>query len=111
MELSLVRLSRPSRWIEPILQTVTSPRVRKITFIADSPSTTADINSEIDIHSWSRLDAMFLRMANLLCPTDGRLELVFDALVPEIFGDFNPIYPGRFLEECRTKAMVRFERI
>jgi hypothetical protein len=111
MQLSLIQLRRPSHWIEPILQTVTSNQVRKIVFNADFPSTTADIYSGINISSWSALDAMFLGMANALCPTDGRLELVFNALAPEVLGEFNPVYPGRFLESCRTKAMVRFERI
>lgn len=111
IQLSIVQLRRPSHWIEPILRTVTSTRVRKITFNTDSPSSTADIDVGIDTSSWSKLDAMFLRMADALCPTDGRLELVFNALIPGVLGNFNPVYPGRFLEECRTKAMVRFERI
>lgn len=111
MQLSLIQLRRPSHWIEPILQTVTSTRVRRITFDTDFPSTTADIDSGIDILSWSRLDTIFMNMADVLCQADGRLELVFNALVPEVLGKFNPVYPGRFLEGCRTKATVRFERI
>lgn len=50
-------------------------------------------------------------MADALSSSDGRLELVFNSLVPEVLGEFNPVYPGRFLESCRTRAMVRFERL
>ena len=111
IHLSLIQLRRPSHWIEPILQTVTSTQVRKIVFDADFPSQTTEIPSGINISSWSTLDEIFLGMADALCPSDRRLELVFNALVPEVLGEFNPVYPGRFLESCRTKAMVRFERV
>ena len=110
MRLSLIQLRQPSHWIEPILQTVTSTRVRKITFEADFPTTVADIDSGINISSWSRLDAVFLRMANALEQTNQKLELVFKVLTPDVLGELNPIDPGRFLEGCRTKAIVRFER-
>lgn len=109
MELGLIQLRFPSHWIEPILQTVTSTRVRKITFDADHPSIAEDIDYEIDVHAWSGLDQIFLKMAKALGP-DGGLELVFNALVANDFGEFHPVDPGRFLEECRTKAIVRFER-
>lgn len=109
MELSMIQLRCPSHWIEPILQTVTSTQVRKITFDADHPSTAEDIDYGIDVHAWSELDQRFLKMAKALGP-DGGLELVFNALAPNRFGEFNPVDPGRFLEECRTKAVVRFER-
>jgi hypothetical protein len=112
MRLSLIQLRQPSHWIEPILQTVTSTHVRKITFETDFPMITADIDSGINIPSWSRLDAIFLRMANMLDPTNEKLELVFNALVPDVPGEeLDPVDPGRFLERCRTKAIVRFERI
>jgi hypothetical protein len=111
IQLSLGQLRKPSPWLEPILQTVTSTKVRKITFDTDTPSTAAGIDPEIDVHSWSRLDALFLKMADALGPTDGNLELVFNALVPDDSGEFKPVDPGRFLEWCRTKAVVRFEPI
>lgn len=108
MELSLIQLRYPSHWIEPILQTVTSTRVRKITFDADHPTIAEDIDYGIDLHTWSELDQRFLEMAKALGP-DGGLELVFNALVKNPYGESNPVDPGRFLEECRTKAVVRFE--
>lgn len=54
---------------------------------------------------------VFLRMANALDCTNQQLELIFKALVPNAFGEFSPVDLGRFLEGCRTKAVVRFERI
>lgn len=111
MRLSLIQLRQPSHWIEPILLTVTSTRVHKITFETDFPTAATEIDSGVNIQSWSRLDAIFLRMANTLEQTGQKLELVFNALAPNAPGEFNPIDPGRFLEGCRTKAIVRFERI
>jgi len=110
MRLSLIQLRQPSHWIEPILQTVTSPRVRKITFETDFPATPADIVLGINLESWSGLDTVFLRMANALDPIGQELELVFNALAPNISQESGSVYPGRFLEGCRTKAIVRFER-
>jgi hypothetical protein len=49
-------------------------------------------------------------MANALDPTGERLELVFIALPSNDPAEFDPVDPGRFLERCRTKAIVRFER-
>ena len=109
IELSLIQLRQPSHWLEPILQTVTSTRVKKITFDTDFPSAAADIDSAIDVHSWSRLDVMFLKMAHMLDPADGKLELVFNAMAPNALREFEPVDPGRFLEWCRTKAVVGFE--
>lgn len=112
MGLSLIHIRQPNRWIGEILRTITSNRVRRIIFDADFPSTATEIDSRIDLHSWSRLDAMFLTMANKLDGTDEKLEVVFNALVPNAAaGEFNPVDPGRFLERCRTKATVRFESI
>ena len=110
MQIGLLRIEQPHPWIEPVLQTITSTRIRKIIFDTDLPSRPDCINSYIDSYSWSALDAIFLRMANAICPTEGRLELVFNALDARDHSDFNPVYPGLFLEGCRTKAMVRFER-
>ena len=110
MQLSLIQLRQPSHWIEPILQTVTSTHVRKITFEADLPMAAAEVDSGINIPSWSRLDAIFLRMANALKPTDEKLELVFSALMMNDFGEHNPAGPARFLEKCRAKAIIRFEQ-
>jgi len=111
MRLSLIQLRQPSHWIEPILQTVTSTHVRKITFETDFSIPPTDIDSGINISSWSRLDTIFLRMANALDPTGNKLELIFNTLTPNATGEPNPVNPGRFLEACRAKATVRFERI
>lgn len=110
MRLSLIQLRHPSHWIEPILQTVTSNRVRKITFETDFPIPVTEIDSGINVQSWSRLDAIFLRMANALDSTDTKLELVFNALAPNALGGHNSVDPGRFLKGCRSKATVRLER-
>lgn len=111
MRLSLIQLRQPSHWLEPILQTVTSSLVHKITFETDFPMTATEIDSGINLQSWSRLDAIFLRMANTLDHTGQKLEIVFNALIPNVLGELNPVDPGRFLERCRTKAIVRFERL
>jgi len=111
MRLSLIQLRQPSHWIEPILQTVTSAHVRKITFETDFPIAATDIDSGINISSWSRLDAIFLRMADTLDQTGEKLELIFNALAPNTLGELSSVDPGRFLEKCRAKATVRFERI
>lgn len=110
MRLSLIQLRQPSHWIEPILQTVTSNHIHKITFETDFHISAADIDSGINIQSWSRLDGIFLRMANALDSTDRKLELVFNAL-PSASETLSPVNPGRFLEACRAKATVRFERV
>lgn len=111
LRLSLIQLRQPSHWIEPILQTVTSTRVRKITFDTDFPTTATDIDSVINLESWSRLDSAFLRMAQALDSADDKLELIFHALAPKVFEDSKPVNPGRFLEGCRSKAIVGFERV
>lgn len=111
MQLSLIQLRQPSHWVEPILQTITSPRVCKITFETDFPIPATDVDSGINIPSWSSLDAIFLRMADTLGSTDQKLELTFKALVPKVFGESNPVDPGRFLEQCRSKVAVRLEPI
>jgi hypothetical protein len=103
--LSLLHLRQPDHWIEEILQTVTSNRVRKITLNADFPFFVSNVNPRIDIHSWYGLDAMFLTMANRLDGTGEKLEVVFKALAPNVVGEFNP---GWFLERCRTKVIVSF---
>ena len=108
--LSLIHLRKPSRWIEQILRTITSTRVRKITFDADFPCSAAEIDSGIDLPSWTCLDAMFLTMANRLDGTGEKLEIVFNALNSNVIVEFRPLVPGRFLEKCRTKATVRFGR-
>lgn len=110
MRLSLIQLRQPSHWIEPILQTVTSTRVRKITFDTDFPTSATDIDSVINLESWSRLEATFLRMAHALDSADDKLELLFHALAPKVVEESKPVDPGRFLEACRTKAIVGFER-
>lgn len=109
MRLSLIQLRQPSHWIEPILQTVTSTRVRKITFDTDFPTSSTDLDSVINLQSWSRLDATFLRMAHALDSADDKLELVFHALTPKLLEEPTPVDPGRFLEGCRAKAVVGFE--
>ena len=111
VKLFLEELWEPDPLIKQILETVTSSRVRKITFNVENIWTTADINTEIIPLSWIALDAIFLKMANTLCPTEGRLEIVFRIQAAQFLGDFNPGYPDWFLEGCRTKAVVRFERI
>ena len=77
----------------------------------DSPSIASDFHSKIDLRSWSSLDAMFLTMANALDGTNEKLEVVFNALVPEVAGEFKPVDPGGFLEMCQTKATVRLEYV
>lgn len=111
MRLSLIQLRQPSHWIAPIFQTVTSNRVRKITFDTDFPTAATDIDTVINLQSWSELDAMFLRMAHALDPIDEKLELVFHALASRAVDDSKSVDPGRFLEGCRTKATVNFERV
>ena len=111
IRLSLIQLRQPSHWIEPILLTITSTRVRKITFETDLSITAADIDSGINVLSWSRIDRIFLRMADTLDQTNEKLELVFNAMTPDVLGKSNPVNPGRFLEACRTKAVVRFEPV
>jgi hypothetical protein len=110
--LSLIYLKQPNHWIEAILQTVTSTRVRKITFDTDFPSAAADIGSTINLNlrSWSSLDLMFLKMASRLSGAEEKLEVVFNAVETDDPEVFNPVAVGRFLERCRTKATVRFER-
>jgi hypothetical protein len=109
--LSLVHLRQPNHWIETILRTVTSNRVRKIILDADIPTIASNVHSVIDFRSWVRLDAVLLAMANNLDGTDEKLEVVFNALASEVPGMFSPVDPGRFLERCRTKATVRFEYV
>lgn len=110
MRLSLIQLRQPSHWIEPILRTVTSTRVRKITFDTDFPTASTDLETVINLQSWSTLDATFLRMADALDPIDEKLEVVFHALTRKPPADPKPVDPGRFLEGCRTKATVSFRR-
>jgi len=110
IRLSLIQLRQPSLWIEPILRTVTSARIHKITFETDFPTKATYIDSGINLESWSRLDTVFLGIAHALDSTDQKLELVFKALVPDALEEFNPVDLGRFLEGCRTKAVVRFEK-
>lgn len=110
MRLSLIQLRQPSHWIEPILRTVTSTRVRKITFDTDFPTAATDLETVINLPSWSTLDATFLRMARALDPIDEKLEVVFHALTRKPPVDPKPVDPGRFLEGCRTKATVSFQR-
>lgn len=81
--------------------------IRKITFDI-LMFVVRDIDSKI-CSAWSRLDRMFLTMANKLDETGGKLEIVFSASVWNDPGKYKPIDLGRFLEECRTKATVRFE--
>jgi len=109
--LSLIYLKQPNHWIEAILQTVTSTRVRKITFDTDIPSAAADIGSTINLNlrSWVSLDIMFLKMASRLSGAEEKLEVVFNAVETDDPEVFNPVAVGRFLERCRTKATVRFE--
>ena len=111
MRLSLIQLRQPSHWIEPILQTVTSARIRKITFDTDFPTGATDLESVVNLQSWSRLDAAFLGMAHALDPIDEKLELVFHALAQKVPEDPGTVVPGRFLEGCRTKAAVTFQRV
>ena len=106
--LSLVHLRQPNHWIEAILRTITSNRFRKVVFDADFPSLASDLDSWIDFRSWSRLDSLFLKMATALDGTGQKLEVVFNALLPMVPGEFLPVDPGRFLEKCQTKATVRF---
>lgn len=101
--LNLGSLKRPDKWIEGILTTVTSTQVHQITFDADHSS---KIDSSIDLPSWSRLDEIFLAMANKLDGACKKLEVIFNVLAP---GESGTVDPGRFLEKCRTKAIVRFE--
>jgi hypothetical protein len=110
MKLSLIQLRQPSHWLEPIFQTVTSTRVRKITFDTDFPTSITEIDKVINLRSWSELDATFLRMAHALGPIDEKLELVFRALASDAVADSKSVDPGKFLEGCRTKANVIFER-
>jgi hypothetical protein len=109
--LSLVHLRKPSHWIEKILRTATSIRIRKVTFDADFPSISTELDSGINIRAWAGLDALFLKMADKLDGTGEKLEIVFNALAPNVFGEFRTVVPGRFLEKCRAKATVRFEHI
>lgn len=109
MRLSLFHLRQPSHWIEPILQTVTSNRVRKITFDTDFPTSATNMDTVINLESWTGLDTTFSRMADALDSVDDKLELVFHALAPKV-EESNPVDPGRFLEGCRTKAIVHLER-
>ena len=110
MRLGLIQLRQPSHWIEPILRTVTSTRVRKITFDIDFPTPATDLEAVINLQSWSTLDATFLRMAHALDPIDEKFEVVFHALARKPPVDPKPVEPGRFLEGCRTKATVSFQR-
>lgn len=110
MRLSLTQLRQPSHWIEPILRTVTSTRVRKITFDTDFPTAATDLETVVNLQSWSTLDATFLRMARALDPIDEKLEVVFRALAGKPPVDPKPVDPGRFLEGCRTKVSVSFQR-
>ena len=73
--------------------------------------TPTDIDSGIIHQSWSRLDTIFLRMANALDQTDEKLEIIFKALSSNALVESDSVDPGRFLEGCRTKATVRIERI
>lgn len=50
-------------------------------------------------------------MADALEQTEENLELVFNALVPNVPGELSPVDLGRFLEGCRTKAIVKLERV
>jgi hypothetical protein len=111
IRLSLIQLRQPSHWIEPILQTVTSAHVNKITFEADFPTVTVDIPSGVNLQSWSELDMVFLKMANTLDSTNQKLELVFKALAPSALEESGRVDLGRFLEECRARAVVKFERM
>lgn len=105
--LCLTRLRRPDDSIEKILRTVTSIRVRKIILNTNLSPTTPCI--EIKLLSWSRLDTLFLKLANTLDGADEKLEIVFNIFVPNFLGQPSPVELGRFLGRCRTKATVRFD--
>lgn len=61
------------------LRTVTSNRVRKITFDTRATIVISDIDFFVDPHSWSELDRTLLKMANEVDGTGEKLMDVFDS--------------------------------
>lgn len=111
MTLRCIDLALPdSEEFEGVLQTVTSNRIRKITFnISRATHTDPRINPE----RWSRLDEMFLTMANMLDGPGEKLEIVFDSLMSEseVPKESSHADHGWFLMKCRTRASIRFEYV
>ena len=93
-------LDLPCRNFKPILDTVTSSSVRKITFEIHDTIRVKDI----DYSYWSDLDAVLLTMAGKLDGTGKKLEIVFEV----VRSNFKLVDPGEFLPKCRTKATVKF---
>lgn len=102
-------LPLPDESLEATLRTVTSKRIRKITFCVHE-NTHAD--PRMDIERWSGLDELFLTMANMLDSRTGeKLEIVFISSILKSHVYKDPHYTDYcwFLTKCRTKAVARFE--
>lgn len=96
-------LERLDKSFIPILATVTSTSVRKITFEIND---TIEDPENVDLEHWSLLDTMLLSMARKLEGTDKKLEIVFELHCQRSV----PVDLSKFLKKCWTETIVRYCR-